>query len=191
MNDRQPLSAQVNALFQLLAPTAIRDHHLTQGHGPGLAEFVVICVILMATVALSIDIMLPSSGDMAGNLHIQDNNGRQWITTALFAWLTVGQALLLLMPWRGLFGVLAVIGIGAVLWLLLRQPETLAARRYVRPRALLAALNTAMSIVIAYGVGLGFDMTTRPVVIGYVVFGALAFGLMLFASEKSSSNTPD
>jgi len=181
----------VNALFQLLAPTASRDHHLTQGHGPGRAEFVVICAILMATVALSIDIMLPALGDVAGDLYVQDNNRPQWITTALFAWLTVGQALLLLMPWRGLFGVLAVIGIGAGLWLLLRQPETLAARRYVRPRALLAALNTAMSIVIAYGVGLGFDMTTRPVVIGYVVFGALAFGLMLFASEKSSSNTPD
>ncbi len=187
----------------------------------------------MATVALSIDIILPALGDIAGDLGIKDRNGRQWIITSLFAGLTigqlvfgplsdgigrrpaialgigvfvagsilcalatsapamvigrvvqgfgaagprivtvalirdrfagtemarimslimglfvmvpvlapvVGQGLLFLVPWRGLFGVLAAVCLGGGLWLLLRQPETLAQRRSVRPRALLAAL---------------------------------------------------
>lgn len=187
----------------------------------------------MSTVALSIDIMLPALGAMAGDLGLQDGNQRQWIITSLFAGLTlgqlvfgplsdgigrrpaialgigifvagcilcamatsfeammlgrvvqgfgaagprivtvalirdrfagaemarimslimglfimvpvlapgVGQGLLLLLPWRGLFGVLAAVCLGGGLWLLLRQPETLAQRRSVRPRALLAAL---------------------------------------------------
>lgn len=187
----------------------------------------------MATVALSIDIMLPALGNMAGDLGIKDSNERQWIITSLFAGLTlgqlvfgplsdgigrrpaitlgigvfvagsilcalatstqammlgrvvqgfgaagprivtvalirdrfagtemarimslimglfimvpvlapvVGQGLLFLVPWRGLFGVLAAVCLGGGLWLLLRQPETLAERHSVRPRALLAAL---------------------------------------------------
>ena len=187
----------------------------------------------MATVALSIDIVLPALGDIAGDLDLQGSNHRQWIITALFVGLTlgqlvfgplsdaigrkpaislgigvfvagsmlcalassaeamvlgrvvqgfgaagprivtvallrdrftgvemartmslimglfilvpvlapaVGQALLILMPWRGLFGVLAAVCLGGGLWLLLRQPETLAQRRSVRPRALLAAV---------------------------------------------------
>ena len=187
----------------------------------------------MATVALSIDIVLPALGDMAGDLHLQGSNDRQWIITALFVGLTVGQLvfgplsdaigrkpaislgigvfvagsmlcavasssetmvlgrvvqgfgaagprivtvalvrdrftgvemartmslimglfilvpvlapavgqlLLFLMPWRGLFGVLAAVCLGGGLWLLLRQPETLAQRRSVRPGALFAAL---------------------------------------------------
>lgn len=206
---------------------------MTNRPAPGRAEFVAICAVLMATVALSIDIMLPALGDIADALHMQRNNQRQWIITALFAGLAVGQlvfgplsdgigrrpaiavgigvfvagsmlcalatsaeamifgrvvqgfgaagprvvtvalvrdrfagtdmarimslimglfimvpvlapaigqALLFLMPWRGLFGVLAAVCLGGGLWLLLRQPETLAARRSVRPRALLAAL---------------------------------------------------
>ncbi len=207
--------------------------NMTTSEAPGRAEFVAICSILMATVALSIDIMLPALGDMAGDLGIEDSNQRQWIITTLFAGLTigqvlfgplsdgigrrpaitlgigvfvagsilcalatsfeammlgrvvqgfgaagprivtvalirdrfagtemarimslimglfimvpvlapvVGQGLLFLMPWRGLFGVLAAVCLGGGLWLLLRQPETLAARRSLRPRVLLAAL---------------------------------------------------
>lgn len=44
--------------------------------------------------------------------------------------------------------------------------------------AVVASLNTALSLVIAAWIGLGFDMTTRPVVVGYAMFGALALGLM-------------
>jgi DHA1 family bicyclomycin/chloramphenicol resistance-like MFS transporter len=59
--------------------------------GPGRIELVAIAAILMATVALSIDIMLPALGEMGRDLGIADNNKRQWIITALFLGLTGGQ----------------------------------------------------------------------------------------------------
>ena len=396
---------------------------MTPFEAPARVEFVAICSILMATIALSIDIMLPALRDMAVDLGIEGNNERQWIITTLFVGLmvgqlvfgplsdgigrrpaislgigvfiagsilcalatsleamllgrvvqgfgaagprivtvalirdrfagaemarvmsiimglfimvpvlapVVGQGLLFLMPWRGLFGVLATVCLGGGVWLLLRQPETLAQRRSVRPRALLnalvevlrsprpmaftlaggccygalmgyinssqqlfqdlyqvgdfyavifgasaafiaaatlanarlvrqlamervcvvavaamvawsllflllmsamasppplwawmafncpvlfflgltfgnftaislrhlshiaglaaavmASLNTALSLVIAAWIGLSFDMTTRPVVVGYVVFGALALGLMLLPAIRA------
>jgi len=416
-------SFHVDQLFQRLRLANSGDQALTELGTPGRTEFVAICAILMATVALSIDIMLPALGDMARDLGMDGDNGRQWIITALFVGLTagqlvfgplsdgigrrpaialgigvfvagstlcalatspevmllgrvvqgfgaagprivtvalvrdrfagtemarlmslimglfimvpvlapvVGQGLLFLMPWRGLFGVLAAVCLGGGAWLLLRQAETLAQRRSVRPRALLAALievlrsprpiaftlaggccygalmgyvnssqqlfqdlyrvgdlyavifgasaafiaaatltnarlvrhvamervcvvavaamvawsllflllmsalasqpplwawmtfncpvlfllgltfgnfnaialrhlshiaglaaavmaslNTALSLVIAAWIGLNFDMTTRPVVVGYVVFGALALGLMLLPAIRA------
>ena len=211
--------------------------HLTVLHAPRRHELVAICAILMATTALSIDIMLPALGDMARDLGIESSNQRQWIITALFVGLTagqlvfgplsdgigrrpaigwgigvfiagsilcavatspeamllgrmvqgfgaagprivtvalirdrfagaemarvmslimglfilvpvlapvVGQGLLIWMPWRGLFGVLAAVCLGGGVWLLLRQPETLVQRRSVRPVALLMALKEVL-----------------------------------------------
>ena len=51
--------------------------------------------------------------------------------------------------------------------------------------AVMASLNTALSLVIAAWIGLGFDMTTRPVVMGYAVFGSLALGLMLLPAMRA------
>ncbi len=211
--------------------------HLTVLHAPRRHELVAISAILMATIALSIDIMLPALGDMAHDLGIENSNQRQWIITALFVGLTagqlvfgplsdgigrrpaigwgigvfiagsslcavatsmeamllgrmvqgfgaagprivtvalirdrfagaemarvmslimglfilvpvlaplVGQGLLIWMPWRGLFGVLAAVCLGGGVWLLLRQPETLVQRRSVRPVALLMALKEVL-----------------------------------------------
>ena len=211
----------------------------------------------MATVALSIDIMLPALGDMAGDLGIEDSNKRQWIITTLFAGLTigqllfgplsdgigrrpaitlgigvfvagsvlsalatsfeammlgrvvqgfgaagprivtvalirdrfagtemarimslimglfvmvpvlapvVGQGLLFLVPWRGLFAVLAAVCLGGGLWLLLRQPETLAERRSLRPRALLAAL---------------FEVLRSPRPMAYTLAGGCCYGALM------------
>lgn len=64
---------------------------LVLAKGPGRIELVAIAAILMATVALSIDIMLPALGEMGRDLGIADNNKRQWIITALFLGLTGGQ----------------------------------------------------------------------------------------------------
>ncbi len=179
---------------------------------------VAIAALLMATVALSIDIVLPALSDIAADLDVVGDNRRQWIVTALFAGLTfgqllfgplsdsigrkpailagialfvtgsmisaaapsfeimmlgrlvqgfgaagprivtvalirdrfegaamarimsfimgvfilvpvlapaIGQGLLLLIPWRGLFGALAAISLAGGAWLALRQPETL------------------------------------------------------------------
>lgn len=213
---------------------------LVLAKGPGRIELVAIAAILMATVALSIDIMLPALGEMGRDLGIADNNNRQWIITALFLGLTggqlffgplsdsvgrrpaimagiavfvagsalcalatsfeaimlgrimqgfgaagprivtvalirdrfagndmarimsiimgvfimvpvlaplVGQGLLLLMPWRGLFGVLAAFCLTGGLWLLLRQPETLAKPRPLKAGPLLAAAREVVTSV--------------------------------------------
>jgi DHA1 family bicyclomycin/chloramphenicol resistance-like MFS transporter len=45
--------------------------------------------------------------------------------------------------------------------------------------AVVASLNTVLSLVIAALIGLSFDMTTRPIVLGYFGFGALALAFML------------
>ncbi len=188
---------------------------------PNLPEFIAIAVVLMATIALSIDVMLPALGEMASEFGVE-NNQRQLIIVALFIGLAVGQlifgplsdsigrrpaivlgaslfafgglvcamastfdsliagrllqgigaagprivtvalirdrfegaamarvmsiimgvfimvpvlapsfgqALLLIMPWRGLFTLLSVICVGGAAWLLLRQPETLREKR--------------------------------------------------------------
>lgn len=195
------------------------------------------CALLMSTVALSIDVLLPAMGAMAIDLGMDAGNQRQWIITALFGGLMVGQLvfgpmsdaigrrpaialgvglfvagsilcaqassfegivagrlvqgfgaagprivsvamirdrfagsemartmsfimglfilvpvlapmlgqwLLLLVPWRGLFTVLAAVSLAGGLWLLLRQPETLLQPRSARPRMLLSALREVL-----------------------------------------------
>ena len=52
-----------------------------------------------------------------------------------------------------------------------------------------ASLNTALSLAIAAWIGLDFDMTVRPVIVGYAVFGAVALGLMLL-SEMYTPGRP-
>ena len=230
---------------------------MTEPKAPGRIEFVALCAVLMSTVALSIDIMLPALGRMAGDLGIDDGNDRQWIITTLFVGLMIGQlvfgplsdgigrrlaivlgigvfvagsivcalatslegmllgrvvqgfgaagprivtvalirdrfagiemasvmslimglfilvpvlapllgqGLLLLLPWRGLFGFLAAVCLGGGVWLLLRQPETLARRRSVRPRALLAAL---------------VEVLRSPRAMAYTLAGGCCYGALM------------
>jgi len=61
---------------------------------PGVRELVCISAILISTVALSIDIMLPSLGNIADNYGISGSNKRQWVITSVLAGLSVGQLLL-------------------------------------------------------------------------------------------------
>lgn len=189
---------------------------------PGRSELIAIATVLMATIALSIDVMLPALGDMASEFGVTDSNRRQLVIITLFLGLafgqlifgplsdaigrrpsitlgavlfatgglicalsstfegliagrvlqgigaagprivmvalirdrfegaamarvmsiimgifimvpvlapSVGQVLLVFMPWRGLFGLLSVICLSGATWLLLRQPETLVQRR--------------------------------------------------------------
>ena len=230
---------------------------MTEPKAPGRIEFVALCAVLMSTVALSIDIMLPALGRMAGDLGIDDGNDRQWIITTLFVGLMIGQlvfgplsdgigrrlaiilgigvfvagsivcalatslegmllgrvvqgfgaagprivtvalirdrfagiemasvmslimglfilvpvlapligqGLLFLLPWRGLFGFLAAVCLGGGVWLLLRQPETLARRRSVRPRALLAAL---------------VEVLRSPRAMAYTLAGGCCYGALM------------
>jgi len=76
----------------------------------------------------------------------------------------IGQGLLLLMPWRGLFVVLALVGLVSGTWLLLRQPETLANPRAFNFRQLgsdameVARDRRAVYATLASGCALGSMM---------------------------------
>jgi DHA1 family bicyclomycin/chloramphenicol resistance-like MFS transporter len=199
---------------------------------PGRPEFIAMATVLMATIALSIDVMLPALGEMATEF-IVESNQRQLVIVVLFLGLaagqlvfgplsdsvgrrpaitlgavlfaigglvcamaptfevliagrllqgigaagprivtvalirdrfegaamarvmsiimgifimvpvlapSLGQFLLLVMPWRGLFILLSVICMSGTVWLLLRQPETLAEKRPLRPRVFAASV---------------------------------------------------
>lgn len=248
---------------------------------PAQAELIAIASLLMATVALSVDVMLPALGTMAAEMGVAEGNRRQGVIVVLFLGLAVGQllfgplsdaigrrpaiaagavifaagsavcavaesfeamlagravqgfgaagprivtvalirdrhagaamarvmsvimgifivvpvvapsigALLLhIMPWRGLFGVLAALCLGGTAWLLLRQPETLAARRGVSWAALRTVLadRRAMAFTLAgglcYGALMGYIASSQQLfqdVYGVgaaypVLFGAVA-----------------
>lgn len=211
---------------------------MTATPAPRSRELIAVFAILMATVALSIDVMLPALGDMATELSFAEGNARQWVIILVFLGLsagqlifgplsdaigrkpaiaigaglftlgslgcalsssfemlllfrflqglgaagprlvtiamirdrfsgaemarvlsiimgifimvpvlgpTIGQGLLFLMPWRGLFAVIAAVCVIGVVWLSFRQPETLATRRPLRFHILAAALREVIT----------------------------------------------
>lgn len=60
---------------------------------------------------------------------------------------SIGQIIMLLVPWRGLFGALALFGAAVLTWMLLRLPETLHAgdRLPIEPRRILEAFRFALT----------------------------------------------
>ena len=58
---------------------------------PRKAEFIAICAILMSSVALSIDIMLPALGEIASSFQLKEENDRQLVIVMVFIGLTFGQ----------------------------------------------------------------------------------------------------
>ncbi|MGR3761710.1 multidrug effflux MFS transporter [Roseobacteraceae bacterium NS-SX3] len=220
---------------------------------PSGPEFIAMATVLMATIALSIDVMLPALGEMASEFGVESNQ-RQMVIVALFVGLAVGQlvfgpmsdsigrrpaitigaiffavgglicamattfetliagrllqgagaagprivtvalirdrfegaamarvmsiimgifimvpvlapslgqALLLVMPWRGLFTLLSVVCVCGALWLLVRQPETILEKRSLRIRSFLAGIfevladRRAMAFTVAGGLCYG------------------------------------
>ncbi|OAN76305.1 hypothetical protein A8B78_02120 [Jannaschia sp. EhC01] len=262
---------------------------------PGPAEFTAIATLLMATISLSIDVMLPALGRMAEELGAADDNQRQLVIIVLFLGLAVGQlvfgplsdaigrrpaitlgaalfviggvicataqsfevllagrlvqglgaagpriatvalirdrfegaamarvmsiimgifimvpvlapsigqALLVFMSWRWLFGILSSICVIGTTWLLLRQPETLATKRKLKLVLLLSAAGEvvrdarAMAFTIAgglcYGALMGYINSSQQLFqdvydvgdLYAVLFGAAA----LFISAATLTN---
>ena len=232
---------------------------------PSILETVAISALLMATVALSIDVLLPALGLMATELGVDAGNSRQLIITFVFLGLaagqlvfgplsdsigrrpaiaigvglfalggltcalaqsfemllagrflqgigaagprlvttamirdrfsgremarimsfvigifilvpvigpSIGQALLLFLPWRGLFNLLSVVTVLGVVWLYLRQPETLVTPRPFRPTPILRAFvevlrdRFAMAYSFASGLCYGLDGSMEKVANG-------------------------
>ena len=58
---------------------------------PGRIEFIAICAILMSSIALAIDIMLPALGEIATAFALEHDNDRQLVIVMVFIGLTLGQ----------------------------------------------------------------------------------------------------
>ena len=229
---------------------------MLQKKHPDGPEFIAMATVLMATIALSIDVMLPALGEMASEFGVESNQ-RQLVIVALFVGLaagqlvfgpmsdsigrrpaitigavlfavgglicamattfetllagrllqgfgaagprivtvalirdrfegarmarvmsiimgifimvpvlapSLGQALLLLMPWRGLFTLLSVICVCGALWLLARQPETILEKRSFRMRSFLASF---------------FEVLADRRAIAFTLAGGLCYGALM------------
>lgn len=78
----------------------------------------------------------------------------------------IGQAILFIAPWRGIFALLLGLAVTSVLWFGIRQPESLAPER----RVPLSVANIARGFRIA---------ATNRTTLGYTLAGACAFGPFL------------
>ena len=105
----------------------------------------------------------------------------------------LGQAIMLLMGWRYIFGTFILFGVLGLLWLLLRQPETLADgnRRPLRPAAIAngfvivcrsrAALGYSLAIGTMFGAFIGFLSSIQQIfhdVFGVGKWFPYLFGLL-------------
>ena len=90
---------------------------------------------------------------------------------------TLGQAILLIWPWRAIFILFAVFSTVCMVWALLRLPETLAVerRQSLSPRHLIAAAGIALGNRISLGYTLGVAVTFGSV-IAYVAMAPQIFG---------------
>lgn len=86
----------------------------------------------------------------------------------------IGQAIVLVAPWRTIFGLLALYGVAMMLWTGLRLPETLAPerRRAIGPRALVSAFREVI----------GTRQTLGYALAGGTMFGAM-FGFIVSAEQ--------
>ncbi|WP_332888324.1 multidrug effflux MFS transporter [Caulobacter endophyticus] len=66
---------------------------------------------------------------------------------------SIGQAIVLVAPWRWIFGVMAVFGAAVIAWTALKLPETLHPedRTPISPKAILGAFRTALTDRVAMG----------------------------------------
>lgn len=81
---------------------------------------------------------------------------------------TFGQAVLLIAPWRWIFGALLIVGVIIVAWMMIRLPETLAPenRIAIRPADLKATLMT----VVTHRGSIGYMLASGTVMGGMIAF---------------------
>jgi len=81
---------------------------------PARTEFVALCALLMSTISMSVDFMLPALGELANDLGSASGNQRQWVIIALFLGLSVG--VLIFGPLSDAFGRRPIILIGVAIF---------------------------------------------------------------------------
>jgi DHA1 family bicyclomycin/chloramphenicol resistance-like MFS transporter len=114
---------------------------------------------------------------------------------------SLGQLIILVAPWRGIFGFLTLYGLVMLLWVFLRMPETLssAARRSVAPHEVLAAfgevlttrrtLGYALASGAMFGAMFGFLVSAQQVftdIFGLGAYFPLAFAAVALTMSLSS-----
>jgi DHA1 family bicyclomycin/chloramphenicol resistance-like MFS transporter len=114
---------------------------------------------------------------------------------------SLGQLIILVAPWRGIFGLLTLYGLGMLLWVFLRMPETLpaTARHSVAPREVLAGfrevlttrrtLGYALASGTMFGAMFGFLVSAQQVftdVFGLGAYFPLAFAAVALTMSLSS-----
>jgi DHA1 family bicyclomycin/chloramphenicol resistance-like MFS transporter len=114
---------------------------------------------------------------------------------------SLGQLIILVAPWRGIFGFLTLYGLVMLLWVFLRMPETLqaAARRPMAPREVLASFREVLTTRCTLGYALasgamfaamfGFLVSAQQVfrdVFGLGVYFPLAFAAVALTMSLSS-----
>jgi DHA1 family bicyclomycin/chloramphenicol resistance-like MFS transporter len=114
---------------------------------------------------------------------------------------SLGQLIIMVAPWRGIFGFLTLYGLVMLLWVFLRMPETLpaAARRPMAPREVLAGFREVLTTRRTLGYALasgamfaamfGFLVSAQQVftdVFGLGAYFPLAFAAVALAMSLSS-----
>lgn len=79
-----------------------------------------------------------------------------------------GQAVLLIAPWRWIFGALLIVGLAIVLWMMIRLPETLAPENRVEIR--LVDLRATLTRVITNRSAIGYMLASGTIMGGLVGF---------------------
>ena len=117
----------------------------------GFREFVTMIAALMAINALAIDVMLPALADIANSIHIQTENGRQWIVTAYI--LAFGAAQVIYGPIADRFGRRRVILVGLAIYFVFSIVAALATSAEVFLAArVLQGVGSAASRVLAVSI---------------------------------------
>ena len=130
-------------------PTISPDDH--RKPNIGFREFVTMIAALMAINALAIDVMLPALADIANSIHIQTENGRQWIVTAYI--LSFGAAQVIYGPIADRFGRRRVILVGLAIYFVFSIVAALATSVEVFMTArVLQGVGSAASRVLAVSI---------------------------------------
>lgn len=79
-----------------------------------------------------------------------------------------GQAVLLIAPWRWIFGALLIVGLIVVVWMMIRMPETLAPENSVKIR--IVDLKATLKTVVTNRSAIGYMMASGVVLGGLVAF---------------------
>jgi DHA1 family bicyclomycin/chloramphenicol resistance-like MFS transporter len=97
---------------------------------------------------------------------------------------SLGQVIMLFAPWRWIFGVLTLFGVGVMAWMLLRLPETLQPED--RVAISFAGVSHAFMVTLSSRVAVGYNLAMTLILGG--LFGFINSAQQIFADVFHASN---